>query len=64
VINETMARRFFPHGDALGKRINPVFAGSQACWNTIVGVAGNVHQYGLDHAPSMMFILSADGPAI
>jgi len=52
VINETMARRFFPHGDALGKRINLCSLDPKPCWNTIVGVAGNVHQYGLDHAPT------------
>jgi putative ABC transport system permease protein len=22
------------------------------CWNTIIGIVGNVHQYGLDHAPT------------
>jgi putative ABC transport system permease protein len=49
VINETMARRFWPHGDALGKRINLCSLDPKPCWNTIVGVAGNVHQYGLDH---------------
>jgi putative ABC transport system permease protein len=52
VINETMARRFFPHGDALGKRINLCSLDPKPCWNTIIGIAGNVHQYGLDHEPT------------
>ena len=52
VINETMARRFWPHGDALGKRINLCSLDPKPCWNTIVGVSGNVPQYGLDHAPT------------
>jgi len=52
VINETMARRFWPHGDALGKRINLCSLDPKPCWSTIVGIAGNVHQYGLDHAPT------------
>jgi putative ABC transport system permease protein len=52
VINETMARRFFPRGDAVGKRINLCSLDPKPCWNTIVGVVGNVHQYGLDHAPT------------
>ncbi|HWZ25169.1 MAG TPA: ABC transporter permease [Verrucomicrobiae bacterium] len=52
VINETMARRFWPHGDALGKRINLCSLDPKPCWNTIIGVAGNVPQYGLDHAPT------------
>jgi predicted permease len=52
VINETMSRRFWPHGDALGKRINLCSLDPKPCWNTIIGIAGNVSQYGLDHAPT------------
>jgi putative ABC transport system permease protein len=52
VINETMARRFWPNGDALGKRINLCSLDPKPCWNTIVGIIGNVPQYGLDHAPT------------
>jgi putative ABC transport system permease protein len=48
VINETMAQRFWPQGDALGKRINMCSLDPKPCWTTIVGIAGNVHQYGLD----------------
>jgi putative ABC transport system permease protein len=48
VINETMEQRFWPNGDALGKRINLCSLDPQPCWSTIVGVAGNVHQFGLD----------------
>jgi len=52
IINETMARRFWPQGDAIGKRINLCSLDPKPCWNTIIGIAGNVHQYGLDHAPT------------
>jgi len=52
VINETMARRFWPQGNALGKRINLCSLDPKPCWKTIVGIAGNVHQYGLDHEPT------------
>jgi putative ABC transport system permease protein len=52
VINETLARRFWPQGDALGKRINLCSLDPKPCWSTIIGVAGNVSQYGLDHAPT------------
>src|SRR4029077_13817841 len=52
VINETMARRFWPQGNALGKRINLCSLDTKPCWNTIIGIAGNVHQYGLDHEPT------------
>jgi len=52
VINETMERRFWPSGDALGKRINLCSLDPKPCWSTIVGVAGNVHQFGLDGEPT------------
>jgi putative ABC transport system permease protein len=52
IINETMARRFWPQGDAVGKRINLCSLDPKPCWDTIIGIAGNVHQYGLDHAPT------------
>jgi predicted permease len=51
-IDEAMARRFWPHGDALGKRINLCSFEPTPCWFSIVGVVGNVHQFGLDAAPT------------
>jgi len=47
IVNESMARRFFPRGDALGRRL--VWGGRKL---TIVGVAGDVHTSGLDAAVS------------
>ncbi|HUC54695.1 MAG TPA: ABC transporter permease [Candidatus Cybelea sp.] len=52
IINETMARRFWPQGDAVGKRVNLCSLDPKPCWTTIIGIAGNVHQYGLDHEPT------------
>jgi len=52
IINETMARRFWSRGDAVGKRINLCSLDPKPCWTTIIGIAGNVHQYGLDHEPT------------
>ncbi len=52
VINETMARRFWPKGDALGKRINLCSLDPKPCWSTIIGIIGNVHQFGLDGEPT------------
>jgi putative ABC transport system permease protein len=51
-INEAMARRFWPQGDAIGKRINFCSFDPQPCWISIVGIVGNVHQFGLDAAPT------------
>jgi putative ABC transport system permease protein len=47
VINETAAKRFFPHGDAIGHRIRigPV---SNGPWITIVGVVGDIRDQSLD----------------
>ena len=52
VINETMERRFWPKSDALGKRINLCSLDPKPCWSTIIGVTGNVHQFGLDGEPT------------
>jgi predicted permease len=52
VINETMAERFWPHGDALGKRVNLCSLDPKPCWYTIIGITGNVHQFGLDGQPT------------
>jgi len=52
VINEMIAKRFFA-GDPLGKRVNLCSLDPTPCWSTIVGVVGNVHQYGLDATPTL-----------
>jgi len=52
VINETMAKRFWPKGDAIGKRINLCSLDPKPCWSTIIGIVGNVHQFGLDGEPT------------
>ena len=52
VINENMARRYWPHGDALGKRVNFCSLDPKPCWFSIIGIVGNVHQFGLDAEPT------------
>ena len=52
VINETMAKRFWPGEDPVGKRVSTATAtGQQMQWQTIVGVVGNVRHLGLDTEP-------------
>lgn len=58
VINETMAERFWPRGDALGKRVNLCSLDPKPCWFTIIGIAGNVHQFGLDGQPTFDLYLT------
>jgi putative ABC transport system permease protein len=50
IINETMARQFFPNEDPIGKRIN-ISTGPDA-WREIVGIVGDIKQYGVDKATS------------
>jgi putative ABC transport system permease protein len=52
VVNESLARRFFPDGDALGKNVtfgDPTDAGTG--WATIVGIVGDTRRGGVDRAP-------------
>jgi putative ABC transport system permease protein len=48
VINEAAARRFWPDDDPLGKRFG--FGGSPPQWLTVVGVVGDVRQWGAEYA--------------
>jgi putative ABC transport system permease protein len=52
IINQTMARRYWPNGDALGKRIDLCSLAPKSCWFSIIGIVGNVHQFGLEAAPT------------
>ena len=45
IVDQKMADRFWPGGDAIGKRIRP---SDDSPWITIVGVVGVVKEYGLD----------------
>jgi putative ABC transport system permease protein len=62
VVNEAIAQRFFPGGDPIGKRLNLCSLDPKPCWLTIVGVVGNVHQYGLDAAPTLDLYYSQGWP--
>ena len=45
VINETMAHRFWPHQDAVGRRFK--HNDPDAKWVTVIGVVGDVREFGL-----------------
>jgi len=50
IINETMARQHFPNEDPIGKRIN--ITNGPDTWRQIVGIVGDIKQYGVDKATS------------
>ncbi|HKV40026.1 MAG TPA: ABC transporter permease, partial [Blastocatellia bacterium] len=49
VINQSLARHRWPDEDPIGKRIS---GDNGKTWATIVGIVGDVHQYGVDQAPT------------
>jgi len=55
LVNETMARRFWPNEDAVGKRIRTGCPDDSCPWLTVVGVVGDVRQYGLDQEQKTQF---------
>jgi putative ABC transport system permease protein len=50
IISESLARRLWPDGDALGKRLNIGFSGET--WREVVGVAGDAKQQELSELSS------------
>lgn len=49
IVNQTMARQYWPGVNAVGRRLRPTDDGARpAAWLTIVGVVGDVRQMGLD----------------
>ncbi len=55
LVNQTMSRHFWPGGNAIGRRIS---LDQGMTWLTIVGVVGDVKQYGLAAAPADQIYLS------
>jgi putative ABC transport system permease protein len=51
IINETIAKKFFPNGDPVGKRIDIGSAPEPEILREIIGIVADVKQYGLDIDP-------------
>jgi putative ABC transport system permease protein len=52
IISEMAARQIFPGENPLGRRIQLGGRHDEQPWAEIVGIAGDVHQYGLDAPPT------------
>jgi predicted permease len=55
IVDENMARTYWPGADAVGKRFKMGQAESKAPWLTVVGVVANVKQYALDSNSRVAF---------
>ncbi|MEP7343281.1 MAG: ABC transporter permease [Acidobacteriota bacterium] len=51
IINETMARQYWPGENAVGKRFKLGGTDSTSPWRTVVGVVGDVKEMGLEAPP-------------
>ena len=64
VINQTLARAFFPRGDAIGQRILLGAPRPGARWMTIIGIIGDLRTGALDQRPMPQFYwpITQDAP--
>jgi putative ABC transport system permease protein len=53
IVNQTMAKRFWPGRDPVGLKFITGPWGANPVWSTIVGVAADVRQFGLDSEPTL-----------
>src|SRR5579872_3896597 len=63
IINEAMARRFWPGQDPVGRKFITGPWGPNPTYSTIVGVVGDVKQFGLDSEPTFDFYFLFPSPA-
>lgn len=64
VVNQTMARRLWPHEDPVGRRFK-MGANPQTPWTTVIGVVGDVRHTGLDVEPvAEFYIWYTQGPPV
>ncbi len=59
IVSAKFAQRFLPAGAPLSKRIR--LGASDAPWSTIIGVVGDIHSQGLDHASDPLVYVPYSG---
>lgn len=63
IINETLARRIWKGQNPIGQRLRPpggTFGATEDAWHTVIGVARDVRQRGVDRAAGTELYLSLD----
>jgi putative ABC transport system permease protein len=64
IINQAMARRFWGNRDPIGARIKIGNPDNANPWFTVIGIVGDVRQFGLDAAPEPEFTFAATQSAV
>ncbi len=63
IVSESLARKYFPDGNAVGRRLNLNDA-ENPVWREIVGVAADVKQFGLDQeSPIALYLHQSQSPS-
>jgi putative ABC transport system permease protein len=63
IVNETLAKRIWKEQNPIGQRLRPVggsFGARDDVWHTVIGVAKDVRQHGVERAPGTELYLSLD----
>ena len=61
IINETMAHRYWPNEDPIGKQLKLNDPNFKSPWFTIVGVVGDIRQEGLEKSAGIMAYFAESG---
>ena len=48
IINQALAKRYWPNEESLGKRMGIPSSSGKTIWSTIVGIVEDIHHRGLD----------------
>ena len=63
IINETFARRFWPGRDPVGQKLVTGPWGPNPFYSTVIGVVGDIKQFGLDSEPTLDLYFAGLAPS-